>query len=111
EPGAVVVDQARPVSELEVVGEAALQRESLVFDLARRLARGRRVAALAVLDDGDRSLERADLAHARYVTAVPAHPEFEVLVRVEPLRVHRKLRHVPIPLSRRRSGRPSAATG
>ena len=44
-----------------------------------------RVAALAVLDDLGRPLQRAHLAHARDVAAVPLHPELEVLVWVEAL--------------------------
>ena len=52
-----------------------------------------RVAALAVLDDLGRPLERADLADAGDVPAVPLDPELEVLVRVEALRVDGELRH------------------
>ena len=44
------------------------------------------IAALAVLDHLGRALERADLADAGDVAAVPLHPELEVLVRIEALR-------------------------
>ena len=84
EPGAEVPDLVRPLLELGVVRDAALER-----DRARTCVRPgdlrlvRRVAALAVLDDLGRALERADLADARHVAAVPLDPELEVLVRVE----------------------------
>ena len=51
-----------------------------------RLAAGARVAAVAVLDDLGRPLERADLADAGDVAAVPSDAELEVLVWVEALR-------------------------
>ena len=51
-----------PLLELDVVGDAALQGDGLVLGAAGRLARGGRVAALAVLDHLGAALERADLA-------------------------------------------------
>ena len=45
------------------------------------------IAAFAVLDHLGRALERADLADAGDVAAVPLDPELEVLVGVEALRV------------------------
>src|SRR5262249_51862704 len=77
----------RPLLELEIVGDAALERDRLVLGAARGLARGAGVAALAVLDDLGRALERAHLADAGHVPAVPFAPELEVLVGIEPPRV------------------------
>ena len=51
EPGAEVPDLVGPLLELGVVGDAALERDRLELGAARRLARGRGIAALAVLDD------------------------------------------------------------
>ena len=64
-----------------------------------RLARRRRVAALAVLDDLGGALERADLADAGDVAAVPLHAELEVLVRIEALRVDGELGHGVAPMT------------
>src|SRR5690606_1426016 len=75
-----------------------LQRDRLVFRAPRRLAAGRRIAALAVLDDFGRALEGGDLADAGDVAAVPFDPELEVLVRVETARVDRELGHLAISL-------------
>src|SRR5262245_33728056 len=93
ETGAVVPDLVRPRLELGVVRDAALERDRVVLRPAGRLAARAVVAALAMLDDLGRSLQRADLAHAGDVAPVPLHAELEVLVRVEPLRVDGELRH------------------
>src|SRR5215207_6408731 len=58
----VIPHLVRPLLELDVVGDSALERDRVIFGLAGRLARARRVAALAVLDHFRRALERADLA-------------------------------------------------
>ena len=51
------------------------------------------VAAFSVLHQFRRSLQGAHLRGARDVAAVPLHPELEVLVRVEALRVDTELGH------------------
>ena len=63
------------------------------FGAARRFAAGAGVAALAMLDDLGGALERADLADAGDVPAVPLDAELEVLVRVETLCVDGELCH------------------
>ena len=80
-------DLVGPLLELGVVRDAALQRDGVVFGAAGRLAAAARVAALAVLHHFGRALQRADLADAGDVLAVPFHAELEVLVGIEALRV------------------------
>ena len=93
EAGAEVPHLVRPLLELGVVGDAALERDRLVLGAAGRLAAVLGIAALAVLDDLGGALERADLADAGDVAAVPLHAELEVLVRIEALRVDGELCH------------------
>ena len=94
EAGAEVPDLVRPFLELGVVGDAALERDRLVLGAARRFAAAAgRIAALAVLDHFGGALERAHLADAGDVAAVPLDPELEVLVGIEALRVDRELCH------------------
>src|SRR3990172_8887810 len=52
-----------------------------------------RVTALPVHDHVRRPAQSADLRHARDVPSVPLHAELEVLVGIETLGVHDKLRH------------------
>ena len=81
--GAVVPDLVRPLLEL---ASWVTPRSSVIGSYSvrpGRLAAAARVAALAVLDHLGRALQRADLADAGDVAAVPLHPELEVLVRVE----------------------------
>ena len=61
EAGAEVPDLVGPLLELVVVGDAALERDRLVLRAAGRLAAGRRVAALAVLDHLGRALSAPTL--------------------------------------------------
>jgi len=46
-----------------------------------------------MLDHLGRPLERADLADARNIAAVPLHPELEVLVGIEAVGVDGELSH------------------
>src|SRR6185295_8983206 len=46
-----------------------------------------------MLDDFGCALQRADLADDGYVSAIPLHAEFEVLVRIETLCIDGKLSH------------------
>src|SRR5688572_1049762 len=88
------MDQVRPLLEFEVVRDAPLERDALVGGPARRLAVGTVVAALPVLDDLGRPLQRAHLAHPEHDAPVPDQLKLEVLVRVEAVRVDDKsLRH------------------
>src|SRR5262249_3741377 len=99
----VGVDQVRPLLELEVVGDAALQRDRLVGRAPGRLVVGAVLAALAVLDDFRGALERAHLADAEHHAAVPHHLELEVLVRVDAMRVDdESFRHGQLPTADRR---------
>src|SRR5208337_1312785 len=51
------------------------------------------VSALAVLDDFGAAFQWTYLRNSGDVLAVPLHAEFEVLVRIEALRVDRELCH------------------
>src|SRR5262249_45946109 len=93
EARAEIPDLVRPLLELRVVGDAPLQRDRIEFGPAGGLARRARVAAFAVLHQFRRPLQRADLADAGHVAAVPLDAELEVLVRIEPGGVHTELRH------------------
>src|SRR5207249_5011261 len=92
-----------------VVGDAALQGDRLVLRPARALMARARVAALPVLDDLGCPLKRTDLADACDVGAVPLHPELEVLVGVETVRVHAELGHLSRPPTSA-AGRPAAGS-
>src|SRR6185437_15184190 len=109
QPGAEVPYLVRPLLEGDVVGDAALDGDRLILGAAGRLARAAGVAALAVLDHLGGALESRHLADAGHVAAVPLHPELEVLVRIEALRIDAELGHGV--LLRSGSGRPSAAAG
>src|SRR6185437_7675982 len=61
------------------------------------------VTAVAVLDLLGGPLEHSDLAHPGYELAVPLHPELEVLVGVEALRIDAELNHVDPSLGQRAS--------
>src|SRR5690349_16345176 len=93
EPGAEVPHLVRPLLELGVVGDAALDGDRLVLGAPRRLARAAGVAALAVLDHFGGALQSRHLADAGHVAAIPLHPELEVLVRIEALRIDAELSH------------------
>src|SRR5262249_15627932 len=93
ETGPVVPDLVGPLFEVDVVGDAALERDRLVLGSAGRLAAGAGISTVAVLDDLGRALERRHLANARDVAAVPLDPELEVLVGIEALCVDRELCH------------------
>src|SRR5262249_38977570 len=110
EAGAVIPHLVGPALELDIMRHAAVERDRVVFGAARRLARARRITAVALLDHLGRAVEHADLAHAEHVATVPFDPELEVLVRVESICVDRELSHWRA-LLRWRSGRPSAAAG
>src|SRR5262245_31003299 len=86
-------DLVRPLLELEIMGDAALEGDGLVFRTAWRLAAAARVTPFTMLHHLGGPLERAHLADAGDVLAVPFDAEFEVLVRVETLRVDRELCH------------------
>jgi len=87
------VDEVGPVLEVNVVGDAALERDVLVLRLAGALAVVRRVAALAVHDGFGRARERAHLGEARHVAAVPLESEIAALIRIVALRVDGELGH------------------
>src|SRR5207244_12742606 len=82
---AVVPDFVRPLLEIDVVGDPALEGDGLVLGAPGRFAAGARIASLAMLDHFGGPLERADLADAGDVAPLPLNSEFEVLVRFEPL--------------------------
>src|SRR5262249_23993817 len=69
--------------------------DGLVLGTAGRLVAAARIAALAMLDHLGGALERADLADARDIVGAgpELHPELEVLVRIEALRVYGELGH------------------
>src|SRR3569833_1563593 len=93
EARAVVPHLVRPLLELGVVGDAAFQRDRLVFGAPRRFARARGIAAFAMLDDLGAAFERTHFRNARDITAVPFDAEFEVLVWIESLCVDGELGH------------------
>src|SRR5262249_1059750 len=103
---AEIPDLVRPLLELLVVSDAALERNGLVFGSSGRFSRARRVASLAMLDHFGGTLERPDLADAGHIFAVPLHAELEVLVGIEALRVDAERSHGS--LLRQLSGQPSA---
>ena len=74
EPRAEVPDLVRPLLEVDVVGDAALEGDRLVLGATRRLAAAGRVAAVAVLDHLGGALQRADLADAGDVACHPTSP-------------------------------------
>src|SRR5262249_46633572 len=106
EAGAEIPHLVRPLLELLVVCDAALEHDGLIFGSSGRFARARGITSLAMLDHFGGALERSDLADAGHVFAVPLHPELEVLVGVEALRVDAERSHCS--LLRWLSGQPSA---
>ena len=78
----------RPLLELLIVSHAALERNRLVLGAARRFAAGAGVTAFAMLDHFSGALQRADLAYAGHIFAIPLDAEFEVLVWIEALWVN-----------------------
>src|SRR5207237_1025898 len=76
-----------------VVGHAALEGDRFKLGASRRLARAARVTPFAMLDHLGGPLERAHLADAGDVAAIPFHAELEILVRIEPLRIDAELSH------------------
>src|SRR6185312_6203998 len=109
EPGAEVPHLVRPLFEGEVVGHAAFDGDRLVLGAPGRLARAAGITALAMLDHLGGALQAGHLADAGHVAAVPLHPELEVLVGIEALRIDTELSHDVF--LRTGSGRPSAAAG
>ena len=94
------------------MGYAALQSDGIVFGTRRRFAAGAGIAAFAMLHDIGASLQGAALAYPGYITAVPLHAEFEILVGIEALWVDAELHpHGWSPLLRPGPGRPSAGSG
>src|SRR5262249_12787112 len=93
EPRAEAPDLVRPALELDVVRDAALERDRVASRAPWRAVHGGGIGALAVLDHLRRALQRRDLADAGDVAAVPLHAELEVRVGVEPSGVHGELGH------------------
>src|SRR5205823_1792774 len=83
EAGTEVPNFVRPFLKLGVVGNAALERDRFILGAARRFAAAARIATFAMLDWFRGAFERADLAHAGHVAAVPFYPELEVFVGIE----------------------------
>jgi len=52
-----------------------------------------RVAAFAMFDYFGSALQRADFAYAGDVPAIPFDSKLEILIRVEPFRVHSEFCH------------------
>src|SRR5207245_1157316 len=89
---------------LRVVCNAALERDRLVLRPPGGFPAAAVVATLPVPHHLGRPLQGAHLADARDVPAFPFHPELEVLVGVEAIRIDRELRHAAPPLRRDLAG-------
>jgi hypothetical protein len=76
------------------VRHTAVKGDGIEFGAARRLAAAAGVAAFAVFDDFSGALEQANFADTSDILSVPLHTEFEVLVRVEALRINAELSHI-----------------
>src|SRR5688500_9938220 len=88
EAGAEIPHLVRPLLERGVVSHSAFESDRFIFGLAGRLARSRRVAALAEFDDLGAPLERAHLRQSRDIGAVrQAQAELVGLVRIAPVGV------------------------
>src|SRR6185437_2892910 len=98
-----------PLIEARGAGEAAFDGERIVLGSPGRLTRAAGITALAMLDHLGGALQAGHLADAGHVAAVPLHPELEVLVGIEALRIDTELSHDVF--LRTGSGRPSAAAG
>ena len=83
----------RPLLELGVVRDTSLEGDRIELGAPGRLAARARIPALAMRDHFGGPLECAALAHPGDVPTVPAQPELEVLVGVEPLGVDAELSH------------------
>src|SRR5262249_34097677 len=82
-----------PLLELFVMCDTSVERDGIVLGAARRFAAAGGVASLTMFDNLSGAFQRADLADAGHVSAVPLHAEFEVLVRIEALCIDGKLGH------------------
>jgi hypothetical protein len=76
-----------PLLEFLVVRYSTLQCDRLKFRATGRFATAAWIAAFAMSNDLRGALERATFANAGDVFAVPFYAEFEILVRIESLRV------------------------
>src|SRR5262249_19323010 len=92
-PRAKSPDVVRPVLECGIVRHPPFKRDGVEARAAGGLPGAAGICPLPVLDDLRRSPESTDPAHPGDDLAVPLHPKLEVLVRIEPLGVHRELRH------------------
>src|SRR5882724_9594498 len=101
-------DLVGPLLERRIMGNAALQRDGVEFGQARRFARCRGIAALAVLDHFGGPAQRADLGDPGHIMAIPFDAEFEILVSVEALRIDGEFSHGRC-LSKQVASRPSRA--
>src|SRR5262249_36617333 len=82
-----------PLLELFVMCDTSVERDGVVLGAARRFAAAGGVASITMFDNFSGALQRADLADAGHVSAVPLHAEFEVLIRIEALCIDSKLSH------------------
>ena len=85
--GSGVQSRVRPLREVWIVGEAALERDGFEPGAVRGLGRSREIAAVAVLHHFAGASQRAHFAEARDAAAAPGHAELEVAVGIDARRV------------------------
>src|SRR6266446_5603963 len=96
ESGAEIPDFIRPFFEFRVMRHASFQRDRIILGSTWGLAGSARISSLAVLHYLGGAFKRADLTDTGHIPAIPFNPKFEILVRVESLRVDCEFGHVSL---------------